>query len=162
MAPITMVRSGWSFSRRATPSGAASRETSVRLTAPAPCAGLVVLVERGWTPRNLAYGDRLPPLPSEPGDIVVMGHVEPAISAVYALGQEPDPPQTSASQGVASVTPIRQNAAPDFWSRWLARDPVDPAKPGAMASIVVRQHEPLTTGLRRDWAMGWQGTSPAW
>ena len=133
--------------------------TPLLLTGPSACVGQIVLVERGWAPRDAMRRDHLPPLPTESGQVEVMGHVEPALSAAYALGQEADPPVPQASPA-AFVAPIRQNAAPDFWQRWLARDLAVQGQARRLASVVVRQHEPTTAGLHRAWPLGWQGTTP--
>jgi surfeit locus 1 family protein len=129
--------------------------TPLRLSSPASCAGQVVLVERGWAPRHLARRDQLPALPVEAGLVTVQGHIEPALSAAYALGAEPD-----VSPTWPASPPIRQNADAGLWQRWLARasrgqDVAWQLSPGAL-----RQHGAAPAGLLRTWPMGWQGTPP--
>jgi surfeit locus 1 family protein len=129
--------------------------TPLRLSAPAACAGQVVLVERGWTPRDAARRDHLPSLPSEPGEVEVSGHLETQVSAVYALGNEADPTEPSPRSPV-----IRQNADHAFWQRWLALAGQGQPVSWQVSPGVLRQHDPGTPGLSRHWPLGWQGTSP--
>ncbi len=140
--------------------------TPLRLSSPALCAGQVVLVERGWVPRNAALRDQLPSLPVETGEVSVVGHLEPSVSAAYALGQEPD-----VSPTWPASPPIRQNADAGWWQRWLARASQGQLKAWQVSPGVLRQHEippssapspspNATPALLRHWPMGWQGTSP--
>lgn len=132
--------------------------TPLKLSEPAACKGQVVLVERGWVPRDPARREHLPALPAEPGEVTVSGHLEPVVSLAYALGQEPDP-----AQAWPTTPTIRQNADHALWQRWLARaaQEAQGQAPGWRVSPgVLRQHEPGASGLLRHWPMGWQGTSP--
>jgi surfeit locus 1 family protein len=138
--------------------------TPLRLSSPAQCAGQVVLVERGWVPRSAAQRDRLPPLPVASGEAWVVGHLEPSVSAAYALGQEPD-----VSTTWPASPPIRQNADAGLWQRWLSRASQGQPVAWQLSPGVLRQHEsaPLLAPsvatapvLLRHWPMGWQGTSP--
>ncbi len=47
----------------------------------------VVLVQRGWLPRDAAERTRLPPYRSAAGVVVVEGHVEPRPARLYQLGE---------------------------------------------------------------------------
>ncbi len=129
--------------------------TPLRLSSPASCAGQVVLVERGWAPRHAARRDHLPALPAEPGEVTVQGHIEPAVSAAYALGPEPD-----VSPVWPSSPPIRQNADAGLWQRWLARASQGQPDAWQLSPGALRQHGPAPAGLQRNWPMGWQGTPP--
>ncbi len=129
--------------------------TPLQLSEPASCKGQVVLVERGWVPRDPARRDHLPALPAEPGEVTVSGHVEPVVSQAYALGQEADP-----TTAWPTTPNIRQNADQAFWQRWLGQAAHGRATPWLVSPGVLRQHEPGGAGLLRHWPMGWQGTSP--
>jgi surfeit locus 1 family protein len=138
--------------------------TPLRLSSPAQCAGQVVLVERGWVPRNAAQRDQLPPLPLESGEATVIGHLEPSVSAAYALGQEPE-----VSPTWPASPPIRQNADAGLWQRWLARASQGQSVAWQLSPGVLRQHESAPSAapvgappsvLLRHWPLGWQGTSP--
>lgn len=59
-------------------------------------SGKVVLVQRGWAPRDQAERTRLPTLPVTGTDVVVAGHIAPPPSRLYEF--------SSAASG-----PIRQN-----------------------------------------------------
>jgi cytochrome oxidase assembly protein ShyY1 len=132
--------------------------TPLKLSEPAACKDQVVLVERGWVPRDPAQREHLPALPAEPGEVTVSGHLEPVVSQAYALGQEPDP-----AQAWPTTPTIRQNADHAFWQRWLAQaaqEAQGQASSWQVSPGVLRQHEPAAPGLLRHWPVGWQGTSP--
>jgi len=129
--------------------------TPLKLAAPVACAGQVVLVERGWVPRDPARRDHLPSLPAEPGEVDVAGQLEPQVSAAYALGTEADP-----AQAFPDTAQIRQNADHAFWQRWLTRASHGQAVAWRVSPGVLRQHEPGVAGLSRHWPVGWQGTRP--
>jgi surfeit locus 1 family protein len=129
--------------------------TPLKLSAPAACKGQVVLVERGWVPRDPARRDHLPAVPAEPDVVSVSGHLEPVVSQAYALGLEADP-----AQAWPTAPTIRQNADHAFWQRWLGTAAHGLATPWQVSPGVLRQHEPAAPGLLRHWPVGWQGTSP--
>jgi surfeit locus 1 family protein len=129
--------------------------TPLKLSEPVACKGQVVLVERGWVPRDFARREHLSALPAEPGEVTVSGHLEPVVSQAYALGQEADP-----AQAWPAAPTIRQNADLAFWQRWLGQAPHGQTIPWQVSPGVLRQHEPGSAGLLRRWPMGWQGTSP--
>ena len=64
----------------------------------------VVVVERGWVPRDFYDRARLPPLRTPPGEVIVEGLIAPPPSRLYAFG--PD-----------SGGPIRQNLELDAYAR---------------------------------------------
>jgi surfeit locus 1 family protein len=43
----------------------------------------VVLVQRGWTPRDLLDRTKVPRLPDEPGEVTVVGHIAPPPGRLY-------------------------------------------------------------------------------
>lgn len=102
--------------------------TPLQLQAPmGACAGAVVLVERGWVPRDAADRRHVPALvPPGPVTVEVGGRVLAHVSRVFALGQEGLP----ATRGRTGDTPplIRQNAGGAFWTQWLGVRPL----PGAL------------------------------
>jgi surfeit locus 1 family protein len=95
--------------------------TPLQLSAPADaCSARMVLVQRGWLPRDPQDRLRVPALPPVNVEVEVSGEVLLALSATYALGQEPLPSEAGSLQGGAQATPmIRQNADAAFWQAWL-------------------------------------------
>ena len=91
----------------------------------------VVLVQRGWAPRDLLDRTKLPQLPEEPGEVTVMGHIAPPPGRLYDFA------------GAASG-PIRQNL--DVAE--LAREFSLPLKP---LSIVQDAEGAPQDGLLRQW-----------
>ena len=117
--------------------------TPLKVDAPAACADRWVLVQRGWLPRDPADRTRVPPLPGEDGPVLVVGHVEPQASRVYALGDEGMP------QG-GDHPPIRQNADDPFWRAWLGS--AQGLRPGVLVQTTPTEPTaPTGDGLRRDW-----------
>jgi len=119
--------------------------TPLRLTNTA-CAGGVVLVQRGWWPRDAQDRQRLPDLPEWEGEVEVRGVVQSHVSRTYALGDEPPAP-TDATRV------LRQNVDDAFWRAWLGQSPL----PGA---LLQGHPEALTSphpgsvqapDLRREW-----------
>lgn len=114
--------------------------TPLRLsTAPAGCPGGIVLVERGWVPRDMRDRLRLPAVETPEGEVQVPGRVIAGLSQVYQLGVE-------APAGQASAPVVRQNADPAFWSSWLGRAPL----PGAVLQTGPAQPRDGAV-LRRAW-----------
>src|SRR6218665_243519 len=103
--------------------------TPLQLTG--PDAG-VLLVQRGWAPRNFQQHSRLPPVQT-PGDTVVqvVGRVAPAPSRLYEF-----------QGGDGASSPIRQNLD-------LAAFRAETGL--ALANLTVLQTGPASEGLRRDW-----------
>lgn len=91
----------------------------------------VVLVQRGWAPRDLLDRTKLPQLPEEPGEVTVMGHIAPPPGRLYDFA------------GAASG-PIRQNL--DVAE--LAQEFSLPLKP---LSIVQDADGAPQDGLLRQW-----------
>lgn len=119
--------------------------TPLRLSDPA-CPGGIVLVQRGWWPRDAQDRQRLPDWPEAQGEIEVRGVVQAQVSQAYALGDEAPPPS-----GAGRV--LRQNADDAFWRAWLGQSPL----PGALlqghpeALVSMPSAGFVAPELRRDW-----------
>lgn len=115
--------------------------TPLRLQAPGhPCHGRLVLVQRGWVPRNQQDRLHLPALPTPTGEVTVPGRLVAAPSRVYQLGEERVP------QAGQAGPLIRQNVDAAFWRAWLGQSPL----PGAVLQMQAEtMHEP--TPLNRQW-----------
>lgn len=123
--------------------------TPLQLDPSPTCGQRIVLVQRGWVPRNSLDRLRLPPVHTPAGLITVQGRVMPHLSRAYALGDEPLPAPTSASAPAAATeTPlVRQNADVAFWQAWLGQALL----PGAVLQVQARgltENDPV---LRRHW-----------
>lgn len=110
------------------------------------CPGGIVLVQRGWWPRDPQDRQRLPDWPDVDVDIELQGVVLPHVSRTYALGEEGPPPRKA---GPA----LRQNVDEAFWLAWLGQSPLPGAvlqgHPEAMTSVSAAGVAP--PDLRRDW-----------
>lgn len=101
--------------------------TPLRLAEPG--ADTVVLVLRGWVPRNFMQRDALPSMQTPTGEVVVSGRIAERLPRLYALGQE--------ERGT-----IRQNLDLDAYR----------AETGLpLAGVTVWQTDASADGLRRDW-----------
>lgn len=91
----------------------------------------VVLVQRGWVPRDLLDRSKVPTLPAEPGSVTVQGRIAPPPGRLYDFD--------SAASGV-----IRQNLELDAFAREfsLALKPL---------SVVQDAEGAPNDGLRRQW-----------
>jgi surfeit locus 1 family protein len=89
----------------------------------------VVLVQRGWAPRNFTAREQLPPVQTPAGEVQVEGRIAPPPSRLY-------------QPGPAGTGPIRQNL--DL--------PAFAAETGlALLPVSVQQTGTASQGLRRDW-----------
>ncbi len=97
--------------------------TPLQLDPPPACAQGVLLVQRGWVPRNGLDRLRLPPVNTPMGLVTVQGRVMPQVSRVYALGEEALlAPSAASAPASAPETPlVRQNADVAFWQAWLGQ-----------------------------------------
>ena len=104
------------------------------------CRRRIVLVERGWLPRDLHDRTRLPELPSGKAKVRVVGRVVHGLSRTFQLGSEPAPASTPGPL-------LRQNADVAFWRNWLGQVPV------AGAVLQVQAETPVEQGdvMRRNW-----------
>ncbi|WP_427913744.1 SURF1 family protein [Ramlibacter sp. MMS24-I3-19] len=89
----------------------------------------VVLVQRGWAPRNFMAREQLPPVQTPAGEVQLEGRIAPPPSRLY-------------QPGAAGSGPIRQNL--DL--------PAFAAETGlALLPVTVQQTGGPSQGLRRDW-----------
>lgn len=89
----------------------------------------VVLVQRGWAPRNFLAREQLPPVQTPAGEVRLEGRIAPPPSRLY-------------QPGAAGTGPIRQNL--DL--------PAFAAETGlALLQITVQQTGDASQGLRREW-----------
>lgn len=119
--------------------------TPLRLSDSA-CPGGIVLVQRGWWPRDAQDRQRLPEWPEADGEVALRGVVLAQVSQTYALGEEGPPPREAGRV-------LRQNADEAFWRAWLGQSPLPGAvlqgHPEAMMSDSPAGVAP--PDLRRDW-----------
>jgi surfeit locus 1 family protein len=106
----------------------------------------LVLVERGWVPRDPRDRNRLPDVPMSSAKVSVVGHVVSGLSRTYQLGSEP--------VLVTSPGPLlRQNADRAFWRHWLGQVPVAGAVLQVQADAPIEQPDVM----RRNWPEPGQG-----
>lgn len=110
------------------------------------CPGGIVVVQRGWWPRDAQDRQRLPDWPDLDGDIELQGVVMPHVSQTYGLGDEGPPPLKAGRL-------LRQNVDEAFWRAWLGQSPLPGAvlqgHPEVMTSVPAAGATP--PDLRRDW-----------
>lgn len=110
------------------------------------CPGGIVLVQRGWWPRDAQDRQRLPDWADAEGEVELRGVVQPHVSQTYALGDEGPPPREAGRV-------LRQNVDEAFWRAWLGQPPLPGAvlqgHPEAMTSASPAGVAP--PDLRRDW-----------
>jgi len=99
----------------------------------------VVLVQRGWAPRDFVQRDRLPPVATPEGEVEVTGRIAPPPAKLYQFG--------SAGSG-----PIRQNLD-------LAPFAAETRLP-LLADVSVLQTGPASEGLQRQWPEAGAGRGP--
>lgn len=100
--------------------------TPLQLDSP---AGAVVLVARGWAPRNPADRAVLPPVQTPPAEVEVRGRLVDHVPSFFALGAE-------------SPGPIRQNIDLQGYARETGLP---------LAPLMLQQDGPPSDGLQRDW-----------
>ncbi|MGM9515861.1 SURF1 family protein [Roseateles sp. DB2] len=91
----------------------------------------VVLVQRGWVPRDVADRGRLPALAPETGEVLVEGRMAASPSRLYQLGE-------------AGSGRIRQNLDPAAFAR-------ETGLPLLPLTVLQTAHEGATPGLLREW-----------
>lgn len=91
----------------------------------------VVLVQRGWAPRDVADRSRLPALAPETGEVLVEGRMAASPSRLYQLGE-------------AGSGRIRQNLDPAAFAR-------ETGLPLLPLTVLQTAHEGATPGLLREW-----------
>lgn len=116
--------------------------TPLRLSATTPgCGGgRVVLVQRGWVPRDARERLRLPEVRTPGEEVRVQGRVLGELSRAYQLGLEAQP------EPYVKGPLVRQNVGAAFWSAWLGQSPL------AGAVLQLQAAEPLDAiNLSRHW-----------
>lgn len=114
------------------------------------CQGRVLLVERGWVPRDMNNRQHLPALPSPTGEVTVSGRVTAGLTRTFQLGSE-------ALVDTATRGPLlRQNADVAFWRQWLGQAPLAGAVLQVQAEETTLQmpdnvQQPQQGTLRRNW-----------
>jgi surfeit locus 1 family protein len=98
-------------------------------------ADAVVLVQRGWAPRNFTQRDLLPAVQTPPGIVEVRGRLAPPPAKLYAFDTE-------------EKGPIRQNLD-------LARFRAETGLP--LLELSVQQTGPASEGLLRHWPQAGSG-----
>jgi surfeit locus 1 family protein len=104
-----------------------------------PCQGQVVLVQRGWAPRDARDRQRVPRWQDTEAEVSVSGRVAQQPSRTYAIGDEPLPP-------AGKQPALRQNVDAAFWRAWLGQAPL------AGTLLQTDDERPVSVPLRRDWA----------
>lgn len=99
----------------------------------------VVLVQRGWAPRNFVRRDQLPAVDTPAGEVELHGRIAP-------------PPAKLLQFGAAGTGPIRQNLdlSPFAAETRLA----------LLQDVSVQQTGPASQGLQRDWPEAAAGRGP--
>lgn len=103
------------------------------------CPGGIVLVQRGWVPRDARDRLHVPEVITPAEEVTIHGRVMASVSQVFQLGVE--------STAAGSAGPlIRQNADAAFWSAWLGQSPL------VGAVLQVQAAEPADAAvLQRHW-----------
>lgn len=102
--------------------------TPLRL-AGTPAQGAVVLVQRGWVPRDFQDRMRLPPVETPRGEVTLTGRIAPPPARLYEFD-------------AAATGPIRQNLDLQAYRRETGLPLVD---------VSVQQTGDASEGLLRDW-----------
>jgi len=92
----------------------------------------VLLVQRGWVPRNFEDRTRIPAVPSPAGPVVVQGRIAPPPAKLYEMG-------------AVESGPIRQNLD-------LAQFGAETGLP--LTAVSIQQTDTAADGLARDWPPG--------
>lgn len=92
----------------------------------------VVLVQRGWVPRNFEDRSRVPTVETPTGLVRLEGRIAPPPGKLYAMG-------------AAETGPIRQNLD-------LAQFKMETGLP--LAAVSIQQTDTAADGLGRDWPQG--------
>lgn len=103
-----------------------------------PCQGQLLLVQRGWVPRDVRDRQRLPEWQDADAEVSVPGRVAQQPSRTYAIGDEALP-------DVRLRRVIRQNVDVAFWQAWLGQAPL------AGALLQTDDEQPARVVLQRHW-----------
>lgn len=101
---------------------------------------VAVLVQRGWIPRDFAQRERLPPVQTPPGEVLVRGRLAPPPAKLYEFE-------------AAAPGPIRQNLD-------LARFRAETRL--ALLDLSVQQTGAASEGLLREWPEVASGAGKNW
>ncbi|MFT3856090.1 MAG: SURF1 family protein [Aquabacterium sp.] len=109
------------------------------------CPHAIVLVQRGWVPRDVRDRQHLPDVITPAGEVTIHGRVMASVSQVFQLGVEAAPQRVTGPL-------IRQNADAAFWTAWLGQSPL------AGAALQVQAAEPVDADvLQRHWPQAGSG-----
>lgn len=104
------------------------------------CRRRIVLVERGWVPRDLRDRQKLPLVQTSSQTVRVVGRVVTGLSRTFQLGSEAAPVG-------ASGPLLRQNADVAFWRHWLGQVPVA----GTVLQVQAEAPAGQADVMRRNW-----------
>jgi cytochrome oxidase assembly protein ShyY1 len=110
-------------------------------------ASHIVLVQRGWVPRNFEDRTRLPMVDTPTAVVTVEGRLSPAPSPLFELSNS-----TSGQEPSLAVSRIRQNLDLTQFSK----------QTGLEFKAVVLQTDPASDGLHRDWPEITAGVEKHW
>ncbi|MBC7702260.1 SURF1 family protein [Aquabacterium sp.] len=121
--------------------------TAMQLKGPGPCAAQVLLVQRGWVPRNAQDRAQAPPFLTPAGPVQLVGRLLPELSRSYSLGADLALPSASSPRIVQNIDIA---ALPALVGRAVAPTVVLQLLPEASQA---GQTFPDASGfpLRRDW-----------
>ncbi|CAM3761365.1 SURF1-like protein [Paracidovorax anthurii] len=115
--------------------------------------GPVVLVQRGWVPRNFQDRARVPEIPAPPGEVEVRGRIAAPPSRLY------EPGGTAAPVAGEGSSPIRQNLdlAAYRAETGLARlAPLTVLETGPAEGALLRDWPAIDTGVAKHYAYAFQ------
>lgn len=121
--------------------------SALQLKGPGLCAAQVLLVQRGWVPRNAQNRAEIPPFSTPSGPVQLLGRLVPEVSRAYSLGADLALP---ASSGPAIVQNIDFATLPAVMGRAVAPTVVLQLRPETSLSGQVVSEAPGFP-LRRDW-----------
>ncbi|MDI1259682.1 SURF1 family protein [Aquabacterium sp.] len=121
--------------------------TAMQLTGPGPCADQVLMVQRGWVPRNAQDRTQAPPFLTPSGPVQLVGRLVPELSRSYSLGADLALPAASSPRIVQNID---FSALPTLLGRTVVPMAVLQLRPETSQT---GQIFPDASGfpLRRDW-----------
>lgn len=122
--------------------------TALQLDGRGPCASKVVLVQRGWLPRNAQDRTQVPPFQTPVRPVQVVGRLLPEVSRAFSLGAEAAP---SAAVGPRIVQNIDFAAVAAQLGRSVVSGAVLQWQPETSESGEVFAEPASGFALRRDW-----------
>lgn len=118
--------------------------TPLQLTAPPGAAPHVVMVQRGWAPRNFVDRTALPHVDTPAGTVNVTGRIALAPSKLLELGGEGEHKADALNPAASAASRIRQNLD-------LGTFRVETGLP--LSPLMVVQTGAASEGLLRDWPL---------